>query len=154
MGTHHVLCVLEIDEFRAIVEKCGRKAGKGLLRKLARVLDKHVGSKGTIGRLTKGRFAMLLKGCDLEDGRAIAERQRKSMEKSRCVWQEESFQLTISIGMVSLDGHNRATVSELIKAAGAAVTAPASPGSGSSSSTAPRVLGTGVFFHPDCGNLV
>ena len=120
MGTHHVLCVLEIDEFRAIVEKCGRKAGKGLLRKLARVLDKHVGSKGTIGRLTKGRFAMLLNGHDLEDGRAIAERQRRSMEKSRCVWQEESFQLAISIGMVSLDGHNRATVAELIEAASAA----------------------------------
>ncbi|MEE8285425.1 MAG: DUF1631 family protein, partial [Gammaproteobacteria bacterium] len=83
MGTHHVLCVLEIDEFRGIVEKCGRKAGKGLLRKLARVLDKHVGSKGTIGRLTKGRFVMLLNDCDLEEGRAIAERQRKSMEKSR-----------------------------------------------------------------------
>ncbi len=117
MGTSHVLCVLEIDEFRAIVEKCGRKAGKGLLRKLARVLDKHVRKKGTIGRLTKGRFAMLLNDRDLEDGRAIAERQRKSMEKSRCVWQGESFQLTVSIGMVLLDRQNRATAAELIKAA-------------------------------------
>ena len=120
MGTNHVLCVLEIDEFRAIVEKCGRKAGTGLLRKLARVLDKHLGKKGAIGRLTKGRFAMLLNNCDLEDGRAIADRQRKSMEKSRCVWQGESFQLTVSVGMVSLDGHNRATVAELIDAAGGA----------------------------------
>jgi diguanylate cyclase (GGDEF)-like protein len=120
MGTNHVLCVLEIDEFRAIVEKCGRKAGTGLLRKLARVLDKHLGKKGAIGRLTKGRFAMLLNSCDLEDGRAIADRQRKSMEKSRCVWQGESFQLTVSVGMVSLDGHNRATVAELIDAAGGA----------------------------------
>jgi len=118
MGTNHVLCVLEIDEFRTIVEKCGRKAGTGLLRKLARVLDKHVGQKGTIGRLTKGRFAMLLNNCDLEAGRAIADRQRKSMEKSRCVWQGESFQLTVSVGMVSLDGHSKATVAEFIKAAG------------------------------------
>jgi len=117
MGTSHVLCVLEIDEFRAIVEKCGRKAGKGLLRKLARVLDKHVGKKGTIGRLTKGRFAMLLNDCDLEDGRAIADRQRKSMEKSRCVWQGESFQLTVSVGMVLVDRQNRATAAELIEAA-------------------------------------
>ncbi|TFH48690.1 MAG: DUF1631 family protein, partial [Lysobacterales bacterium] len=118
MGTRHVLCVLEIDEFRTIVEKCGRKAGTGLLRKLALVLDKHVGNKGTIGRLTKGRFAMLLNNCDLEDGRAIADRQRKSMEKSRCLWQGESFQLTVSVGMVSLDGQSRATISELIDAAG------------------------------------
>jgi diguanylate cyclase (GGDEF)-like protein len=118
MATNHVLCVLEIDEFRTIVEKCGRKAGTGLLRKLARVLDKHVGKKGMIGRLTKGRFAMLLNNCDLQEGRAIADRQRKSMEKSRCVWQGESFQLTVSVGMVSLDGHNRATVAELIDAAG------------------------------------
>ena len=118
MGTNHVLCVLEIDEFRTIVEKCGRKAGTGLLRKLARVLEKHVGNKGAIGRLTKGRFAMLLNNCGLEDGRAIADRQRKSMEKSRCMWQGESFQLTVSVGMVSLDGHNRSTVDELIEAAG------------------------------------
>jgi len=120
MGTNHVLCVLEIDEFRTIVEKCGRKAGTGLLRKLARVLDKHVGKKGTIGRLTKGRFAMLLNNFDLEEGRAIADRQRRSMEKSRCVWQGESFQLTVSVGMVSLDGHNRSSVSELINTAGEA----------------------------------
>jgi len=118
MGTNHVLCVLEIDEFRTIVEKCGRKAGKGLLRKLARVLDKHVGSKGTIGRLTKGRFAMILNNCDLEEGRAIADRQRKSMEKSRCVWQGESFQLTVSVGMVSLDRHSKASAADFIKAAG------------------------------------
>jgi diguanylate cyclase (GGDEF)-like protein len=120
MGTNHVLCVLEIDEFRAIVEKCGRKAGKGLLRKLARVLEKHVGNKGTTSRLTKGRFAMLLNNCDLDQGRSIVDRQRKSMEKSRCVWQGESFQLTVSVGMVALDGHNRATVAELIKSAGEA----------------------------------
>ena len=120
MGTNHVLCVLEIDEFRTIVEKCGRKVGTGLLRKLARVLDKHVGSKGKIGRLTKGRFAVLLNDCNLEEGRAIADRKRKSMEKSRCVWQDESFQLSISVGMTPLDGRNRATVAELIKAAGSA----------------------------------
>ena len=117
MDTTHVLCVLEIDEFRTIVEKCGRKAGKGLLRKLARVLDKHVGSKGTIGRLTKGRFAMLLHNCDLESGQVIADRQRKSMEKSRCMWQGENFQLTVSIGMVLLDGHSRATGADLIRSA-------------------------------------
>ena len=118
MGTSHVLCVLEIDEFRTIVEKCGRKAGTGLLRKLARVLEKHVGNKGSIGRLTKGRFAMLLNNCELDDGRAVADRQRKSMEKSRCVWQGESFQLTVSVGMVSLDGHHKSTMDELIKTAG------------------------------------
>jgi diguanylate cyclase (GGDEF)-like protein len=117
MSTSHVLCVLEIDEFRSIVEKCGRKAGKGLLRKLARVLDKHVGSKGTIGRLTKGRFAMLLNNCELEEGRRIADRQRKSMEKSRCMWQGEDFLLSVSIGMVALDGNSRATVGEMIDCA-------------------------------------
>ncbi len=117
MSTSHVLCVLEIDEFRTIVEKCGRKAGKGLLRKLARVLDKHVGSKGTIGRLTKGRFAMLLNNCELDEGRRIADRQRRSMEKSRCMWQGEDFVLTVSIGMVPLDGNSRATVGELIESA-------------------------------------
>jgi len=120
MGTSHVLCVLEIDEFRTIVEKCGRKAGKGLLRKLARVLEKHLGSKGIVGRLTKGRFAMLLNSCELEDGRKIVDRQRKSMEKSRCVWQGESFQLTISVGMVLIDAQNKATVAELIETAGEA----------------------------------
>jgi diguanylate cyclase (GGDEF)-like protein len=118
MGTNHVLCVLEIDEFRTIVEKCGRKAGKGLLRKLARVLEKHVGGKGAIARLTKGRFAVLLNNCDLDEGRSIVNRQRKSMEKSRCVWQGESFKLTVSVGMLSLDDRSRATVAELIKIAG------------------------------------
>ena len=118
MGTNHVVCVLEIDEFRAIVEKCGKKAGTGLLRQLARVLDKHVGNKGVIGRLTKGRFAMTLNNCDLVGASSIVDRQRKSMEKSRCVWQGESLRLTVSVGMVLLDGRCKATVAELIEAAG------------------------------------
>lgn len=118
MDTTHILCVLEIDEFRTIVEKCGRKAGKGLLRKLARVLEKHLGSKGIIGRLTKGRFGMILNNRDLDEGRKIVDRQRRSMEKSRCVWQGESFDLAVSVGMVLLDGRNKATVPELITIAG------------------------------------
>ncbi len=121
MGTNHVLCVLEIDDFRSIVAKCGRKAGTGLLRKLARVLEKHVGKRGAIGHLSKGRFAVLLNGCDLDTGRSIVDRQRRSMEKSRCVWQGESIQLTISAGMLSLDERTEASPDELIDAANAAM---------------------------------
>ena len=64
------------------------------LSKLARVLEKHAGNKGIVGRLRRGRFAMLLNNCDVEDGRSIVDRQRRSMEKSRCVWHGDSFQLT------------------------------------------------------------
>jgi len=116
MSSTHVLCVLELDELEAIVEKGGRKAGKNLLRKLARVLEKHVRNKGVVGRLGGGRFAMLLNNCDLEHGRAVAERQRKSMEKSRCVWHGETLPLNVSIGVVEI-GPESESVGNLIEAA-------------------------------------
>ncbi|MDX1431294.1 MAG: DUF1631 family protein [Gammaproteobacteria bacterium] len=116
MGSNHVLCLMQLDKFEEIVDKCGRKAGKGLLRKLARAIEKHVRNKGVIGRLRSGRFAMLLGNCELESGRALADRQRRSMEQSRCVWHGETFPLTVSVGVIEVNGRS-ATAPELIKAA-------------------------------------
>jgi len=103
MGSSHVLCVLELDAYEAVVEKCGREVGRGLLGKLARVLDKQVGNKGVVGRLRGGRFAILLNDCDLDSGRAVVDGQRQSLESSRCVWHGETFPLTFSAGIVPVE---------------------------------------------------
>ena len=120
MGSSHVLAMLELDAFEAIVEKCGREVGSGLLGKLARVLDKHVGNKGVIGRLRGGRFAILLHDCDLDSGRAVVDGQRASLESSRCVWHGETFPLTLSAGIVPVEEQS-ARVPALVKAAAAAL---------------------------------
>ncbi|GMQ75241.1 MAG: hypothetical protein BMS9Abin01_0488 [Gammaproteobacteria bacterium] len=119
MGSSHVLCVLELDAFEAIVEKCGGEVGRGLLGKLARVLDKQVGNKGVIGRLRGGRFGILLHDCDLDSGRAVVDGQRASLESSRCVWHGETFPLTLSAGIVPVEETSE-RVSALFKAAATA----------------------------------
>ena len=97
--TQHVVCVLELDQLDTIDAECGDAAGDNLLKKIARVLKKHVSGRGSVARCAANRFAALLENRTLEEGRQFAERQRHAIEQSRCVWQGRSFSLSMSAGV-------------------------------------------------------
>jgi diguanylate cyclase (GGDEF)-like protein len=102
-GSEHVLCVLDIDNFGEMNERCGRKAGDRLLRQLSRVLEKHTGGEeGSLARLEADAFGVLLVGVSQDEGQQFAERQRNAIARSRCVWKGESFPLSVSIGLVTV----------------------------------------------------
>jgi diguanylate cyclase (GGDEF)-like protein len=116
MGSNHVLATMELDALGPIVQTCGQQVGSELLRNFVPVLENHVCHKGIAARLKAGRFAVLLHNCSIDNAVTVMDTLRAAMETSRCKWHEESFRLSISIGLVPIDAHS-ANVPDLFEAA-------------------------------------
>jgi diguanylate cyclase (GGDEF)-like protein len=99
-GSKHALLALDLDRFAGINEKCGRKAGDSLLRKLGRLLSRQMDGQGSITRAHADQFLVLLEDHGFQDARRFAERQCRAIENSRVVFEGEQYPITVSIGLV------------------------------------------------------
>ncbi|QBQ56408.1 EAL domain-containing protein [Nitrosococcus wardiae] len=100
--THHVLCYLDLDQFKVVNDTCGHLAGDKLLRQLATLLQERIREADCLGRLGGDEFGVLLLGCHLDQARGIAESLRILIRDFRFNWKGKAFQLGVSIGLVSL----------------------------------------------------
>jgi diguanylate cyclase (GGDEF)-like protein len=94
---------VQADGFEAIVRKFGRKASKQLLVKLADMLSRQIGNAGIACRIKAHRFGVLIYSGDQDEASSYLQRFRRSVEEARCVLKGESFFLTVSAGVVTLD---------------------------------------------------
>ena len=115
MGSNHTLCIVELDLLGDIIQKCGQDVAAELLRNFVRVLENQIRGKGIAGRLQAGRFAVLLHRCSADSGISVMDTLRAVMETSQCKWHSESFRLSISVGLVTIDAHS-GSVSALFEA--------------------------------------
>ncbi|SDN09465.1 ammonium transporter [Vreelandella arcis] len=115
----HVLCYLDLDQFKIVNDTCGHLAGDELLRQVAVKLQAYVRSSDTVARLGGDEFALLLPSCPMHQAKQIADAIRCDIEKYRFVWQEHTFGIGISIGLVAL-GSQPMQLSDALHAADAA----------------------------------
>lgn len=101
-NTHHVLCYLDLDQFKVVNDTCGHLAGDKLLRQLATLLQGRIREADCLGRLGGDEFGVLLLGCHLDQARGIAESLRILIRDFRFNWKGKTFQLGVSIGLVPL----------------------------------------------------
>jgi diguanylate cyclase (GGDEF)-like protein len=102
LGSTQALLALNIDGFSTINEKCGRRAGDSLLRKLGRLMERQVNGIGCVTRSHADEFLLLLQEHDLSDARHFAERQVRAIKNSRVVFEGEQYPITASVGLVSI----------------------------------------------------
>jgi diguanylate cyclase (GGDEF)-like protein/PAS domain S-box-containing protein len=102
-GVQHVLCYMDLDQFKIINDTCGHIAGDTMLVQIAHTMQSFVRDGDTFARLGGDEFGLLLENCPLERGLEIAEEIRESIASFRFVWQEKMFEIGISIGMVMLE---------------------------------------------------
>ena len=123
-GSEHALCVLEIDDFAGL-SKRSSTAGNSLLRQISRVLEKHIVDVpgGSVARLEANAFGVLLTGVSESEGCEFAERQRRAIDKSRCVWKGEKLPLSVSVGVVNVGPDSPQAVSLLAAARAACLSA-------------------------------
>ncbi len=115
-GGEHVLCYLDLDQFKIINDTCGHVAGDELLRQLANVLNERMRRSDTLARLGGDEFGILMTSCSLEDGYRIAEKIRAAIEDFRFHWQRMSFDVGVSIGVVPVNASSGETA-DLLSAA-------------------------------------
>lgn len=118
-GTSHGLCYLDLDRFKTVNDSCGHVAGDALLRQLGRVLRSELRTRDTLARLGGDEFAVLLEHCDLEQARRIADALRLAVQNFRFVWEGNTFELGVSIGLVEITAAT-GDEAEVLRAADAA----------------------------------
>lgn len=101
-GSEHVICYLDLDQFKIVNDTCGHTAGDELLQQLSGLLDKHVRHSDVLARLGGDEFGILFKYCSMEYAKLAAEKLKSSVQDFKFVWHDHSFSISSSMGLVSI----------------------------------------------------
>ena len=101
-GSVHALLFMDLDQFKVVNDTCGHTAGDELLRQLSAVLKAHVRANDMLARLGGDEFGVLLQGCLPANAVEIAEKLHATAQDFRFTWQNKSFAVGISIGLVQI----------------------------------------------------
>ena len=101
--SEHALCYLDLDQFKVVNDTCGHIAGDELLRQLGSMLHRSIRKSDTLARLGGDEFAVLMEHCTLEQANRVAAKVHRDIEEFRFVWEDRSFNLGVSIGLVPIN---------------------------------------------------
>lgn len=103
---HHVLCYMDLDQFKVINDTCGHAAGDGLLKQISTLLQDKLRASDTLARLGGDEFGVLLDGCPLERASLIAADLLAAVQDFRFQWDGKTFTVGVSIGLVEIHEHS------------------------------------------------
>ncbi|SEO04863.1 PAS domain S-box-containing protein/diguanylate cyclase (GGDEF) domain-containing protein [Duganella sp. CF517] len=112
----HALLYIDLDRFKLVNDTAGHAAGDALLQILANLLQGKMRESDVLARLGGDELGALLGYCQLDQARLIAEEIRQLIKGFRFVWDEHSFEIGASIGMVEISADSK-SVSDLLVAA-------------------------------------
>ena len=118
-GTQHVLCFFDLDQFKVVNDTCGHMAGDELLKQLVSILSGKVRKSDTFARLGGDEFAILLNDCSMESAKRTAETLLACINDYRFVWEDKSFVVGASFGIVTITSDS-GTITDLLSAADSA----------------------------------
>lgn len=94
----------DIDRFKEINDRHGHLAGDAVLEAVAQVLQRRLRASDLAVRWGGEEFLLLLKGCELDEARRIAEDLRQAVAASPVATGKLAIPVTISIGVSQFDG--------------------------------------------------
>ena len=103
-GHQHGLLYLDLDNFKTVNDTCGHAAGDEMLRQLTTVLQARMRGRDTLARLGGDEFGVILEQCPLEQAVRIANGMREAVREFRFIWEDKTFGVGISAGLVGIDG--------------------------------------------------
>lgn len=94
---------MDLDRFKIVNDTCGHLAGDELLRQVSCLLQSRCRKTDTLARLGGDEFGLLLYQCSLAEAQRVVQSLHESIQQFRFVWQDKTFTLGISIGVVAID---------------------------------------------------
>jgi diguanylate cyclase (GGDEF)-like protein/PAS domain S-box-containing protein len=96
----HAMLFMDLDGFKSVNDSCGHAAGDELLRQLTTILMTRVRASDTLARLGGDEFGALLESCPLDQSLRIANAMRETVREFRFVWENKTFSVGVSMGLV------------------------------------------------------
>lgn len=105
-GGSSALLFIDLDNFKIVNDTLGHAAGDEILIALVSILKEHLQKDELLFRFGGDEFAVLLEGAGIEHALVVAERLRRAVDEGElCLnMRQTCFNLTISIGIVTVDG--------------------------------------------------
>ncbi|HET7201951.1 MAG TPA: EAL domain-containing protein [Steroidobacteraceae bacterium] len=117
--TSYALCHIDVDQFKIINDTCGHSAGDALLGQVGALLKTKIRWRDTLARLGGDEFGVLLESCSLEEALRMADQLRETIRGYKFVWEERTFRLGCSIGVIPVTGESE-DIAALLSAADSA----------------------------------
>jgi len=100
----HTLFYLDLDQFKLVNDSCGHLAGDEMLRRLGKRLRQAIRESDTLARLGGDEFGVLLMNCSMARAESVAQALLDNLRDYFFVWEDRSFKVGASIGLVEIDG--------------------------------------------------
>jgi diguanylate cyclase (GGDEF)-like protein/PAS domain S-box-containing protein len=100
--TSYAVLYIDLDQFKIVNDACGHAAGDALLKQLGALLKSKIRWRDTLARLGGDEFGVLLESCTMDEALRTAETLRELISEFKFVWDERTFRLTASIGVVPI----------------------------------------------------
>ena len=98
----HALLFLDLDQFKIVNDSAGHVAGDELLKQISALLAGQLRGRDTLGRLGGDEFSVLLENCPLSKASKVADMLIKVIREYRFVWDQKTYQVGVSIGIVPI----------------------------------------------------
>ncbi len=119
IGRHHAVMYLDLDQFKVVNDTCGHAAGDQLMRQVSTLLQRRLREGDTLARLGGDEFGVLLENCSPDNALRIADQMRQTVMDFHLTWEDRSFSVGVSIGVVDIkDG--LFTIADVLSAADSA----------------------------------
>lgn len=96
----HILCYLDLDQFKIVNDAAGHTAGDELLKQISGLLGGLFRQRDTLARLGGDEFGLLLEDCKLDHALIICNEILAKVRNFPFIWAGRSFQVGVSIGVV------------------------------------------------------
>ncbi|WP_406672927.1 putative bifunctional diguanylate cyclase/phosphodiesterase [Natronospira sp.] len=98
-----VVCFIDLDQFKLVNDTSGHVAGDHMLVQVAELLRSQIREGDVLARLGGDEFGLLLRACDLEKGEQVASKICNALEGLVFEWEEKTFNVACSIGVVPIE---------------------------------------------------
>jgi len=102
----YALCYIDLDRFKIVNDTCGHGAGDSLLGQIGALLKSKIRWRDSLARLGGDEFGVLLEACSMEEAVRAAEDFVKAIQDFKFTWEDRSFTLTASVGVVPITTEN------------------------------------------------
>lgn len=99
----HMLCFIDLDQFKIVNDTCGHNAGDEMLRQITGLLQEQIRKTDLLARLGGDEFAVLLESCEKAKGLEVIEKLRAALNEHRFSWNQKIFTTSASIGVVMIN---------------------------------------------------
>ncbi len=100
--TSYAVLHIDLDQFKIVNDTCGHSAGDELLRQIGALLKAKIRWRDTLARLGGDEFGVLLESCTMDEALRTAEALRGVIGDFKFVWDDHTFRLGASIGVVPI----------------------------------------------------